>query len=182
MTLNNLDWVTMKVNPIDESITSSKANIRFYIWWQVLIYVLCEECVFSWLYIYWYLGILWSYVLFLFSFLMLGVYLCRWEKFYKILLLIFLDFNKKWLNGTWLSHFYLLYCMCSCFWLVLWYISIYNIDGEKVFTCCEYIYSFSCHIHAYMDISVHGYYIHHTPYVRPPHHSITYHVSTPHSI
>ena len=32
MNENNLDWVTIKVNPIDDNTTSRKANIRSYIW------------------------------------------------------------------------------------------------------------------------------------------------------
>ena len=61
MNLNNLDWVTIRVNPIDDNITSRKANIRSYIWWQVLIYVLCVECVFSCWYIWYHLGLYWIY-------------------------------------------------------------------------------------------------------------------------
>ena len=37
------------------------------------------------------------------------------KKFVKSLFLVFLDFDKNWLNGTCPPHFYLLYCVCSCF-------------------------------------------------------------------
>ena len=142
MNENNLDWVTIKVNPIDDNTTSRKANIRSYIWWQVLIYVLYVECVFSCLYIYHPFGLYWIYDEARFCFRnpytitkpcmlsLLFVFLisCRphpclyiiyifvdTKKFVKSYFLEFLDFDKNWLNGTCPPHFYLLYWVCSCF-------------------------------------------------------------------